>query len=257
MGSTPQDPKTLRFGAPGADDSGRSGDEIRIIHEMAMQDVEAFLQQNQIDRGAADQLRKEPPHIMLAVLDRGPLRACRDPSTVLVARIRAARNGTLGPAPLQHQQNMPPPAARIVDPNASEVDQFIAANGIDHAASAALKKEPPHIQNLVLSKGSLVGKTTNPSASLIARIRYTKEKEAGIPQPMMTPGMQPMPQQQPMMQQFNPGTAMAESQIQIAESQISGGRPSQVQIGNVDDKRLQEEALKAIQGLGGVNPNDL
>lgn len=89
--------RPLRFGVQGADDSRRSPDEIRIIGEMAREEVETFLVANPtLDSGAADQLRREPPHIQLAVVDRGPLRHCREPSGVVITRIRMAKNGTLG-----------------------------------------------------------------------------------------------------------------------------------------------------------------
>merc|ERR1719478_1043820 len=92
------DPRSLWLGAPNGDDWQRSPDEVRIINEMTSQEVETFLAANAVDMGAANQLRREPTHIALAVIERGPLRSCRDPSGVIVARIRDAKKGTLGPA---------------------------------------------------------------------------------------------------------------------------------------------------------------
>mmetsp|Transcript_60166 Transcript_60166/g.105403 ORF Transcript_60166/g.105403 Transcript_60166/m.105403 type:complete len:319 (-) Transcript_60166:87-1043(-) len=290
--TNPPDPRNLWFGAPGGDDKGRSPDEVRIIHEMAMEDVEAFLRVNHVDRGAADQLRKEPPHILLAVLEHGPLRSCRDPSGVIVARIRAARNGTLA-----HQfRPLPPPTP--VDPNASNVDQFIAANRIDHAAGMALKNEPPHIQAAVMAKGSLTY-STNPSASLMARIRVAKEPgglQQGPPKlpqavtpGLLTPAAPPIADlsaealkaaqkltekqnaQQAQLNQPPPlalednrsstPLAIGDLNAEAAKAaqklnQASTGRErsrsrdqGQADIKNVDDKRLQDEAMRAMQAL--------
>lgn len=285
------DPRNLWFGAPGGDDKGRSPDEVRIIHEMAMEDVEAFLRVNPVDGGAADQLRREPPHISLAVLEHGPLRSCRDPSGVIIARIRAARNGTLA-----HQfRPLPPPTP--VDPNASNVDQFIAANRIDHAAGMALKNEPPHIQAAIMGKGSLTY-STNPSASLMARIRVAKEPgglqgpprmqqhQAAMPPGPFLPSSPPIAdlsaeamkaaaklnekqdQQAQQSQQASPATTPPEPNapgtlLAIGDANAEAGQAAQKarersrsrdkepaqDIKNESDKRLQDEAMRAMQAL--------
>ncbi|CAK0855342.1 unnamed protein product [Prorocentrum cordatum] len=72
--------KQYWLGNPESDDRQRSADEVRIIHEMTTQEIEAFLAANPVDTGSANQLRKEPPYIAL--------QGCRDPSGVLVARMR-------------------------------------------------------------------------------------------------------------------------------------------------------------------------
>lgn len=281
IGSTPRDPRTLRFGAPGGDDSGRSRDEIRIIQEMTNQELDAFLMQNPVDIGAANQLKRESPYIILAVMERGPLRGCRDPSGVIAARIRSARSGTLDPNPRPPpQQSLPPPVLVALDPNASEIDMFLAANRIDHSAGMALKNESTPIQEAVMAKGPL-GSSTNPSASLMARIRIVKEH--GISQPFGLPGgPPPLPvgMQPPMFAIANqpdttgsapgaglengPGThptvsnSLADTLMSIQKiNQIGIGMvataappvPSGVAVPSLDDQRLQEEARKAIERM--------
>merc|ERR1740130_749277 len=94
--------------------------------------------------GAANQLRREPTHIALAVIERGPLRSCRDPSGVIVARIRDAKKGTLGPAHNQGGGAAKPaalPPIQSVDPNMSAIDQFLTINRIDTAGVITLKAE--------------------------------------------------------------------------------------------------------------------
>ena len=71
------------FASAKGDDSQRSPDEIRIIVEMLQVDLERFLSDNRIDAPAARELRSEAPHVQLAVMDRGPLLSCVNPSGVL------------------------------------------------------------------------------------------------------------------------------------------------------------------------------
>merc|ERR1712217_53367 len=161
------------------------------------------------------------------------------------ARIRSARAGTLGPNPSpQSSQSQQPmqiqatPAPLLpIDPNSSAVDQFIAANRIDHAASVALKNEPPHIQELVLAKGT-VSASTNPSASLVARIRVVKE-HMNLP-----PGMQPPMHSMSMAASLNTGLRPN------GANERSRSPPTAAPRANVDAASLKDEANKAIEKLG-------
>eukprot|EP00747_Dinoflagellata_sp_TGD_P075376 gnl/TRDRNA2_/TRDRNA2_158713_c0_seq1.p1 gnl/TRDRNA2_/TRDRNA2_158713_c0~~gnl/TRDRNA2_/TRDRNA2_158713_c0_seq1.p1 ORF type:complete len:302 (+),score=53.62 gnl/TRDRNA2_/TRDRNA2_158713_c0_seq1:120-1025(+) len=172
----------LWYGSPGAKDHLRSLDEIRIIKDMAAQEVEQFLIVNEVDPTAARELRAEPPHVALAVVDGGTLSKCRNPSGALVARIRDARRGIVhsskgkGASKGGGAFGAPRPilqVGQVLDPNASELDKFLAANGIDQAASNALRAETAEVQKNVMSMGSFAT-STNPSASLMARIRTAK-----------------------------------------------------------------------------------
>lgn len=53
------------------------------------------------------------------------------------------------------------------------VQSFIAMNNIDDAAASAFMSEAPHVQEAVMSRGSLA-ETNNPSAALLGRIRQAK-----------------------------------------------------------------------------------
>jgi len=159
---TSSDKRTLWLGGPGANDSNRSRDEIRIIREMCSEDVEAFLTANAIDPVAAKELRAEPPHVALAVVERGPLLACSNPSGALMARIRDSKRAlNQGPAPVP------------LDPNMSEGERFLATFRIDAAGVSAFMAEPPEMQKLIIEKGTLAN-SSNPSASLMARIKNLK-----------------------------------------------------------------------------------
>jgi len=58
-------------------------------------DVEDFLQTNVVDPEAAARLRALPVQLQQRVLERGDLRDTRNPSAVLIARVRDAENGVL------------------------------------------------------------------------------------------------------------------------------------------------------------------
>jgi len=75
----------------GAFASQRTADEFRIIKEMTEEEVGRFVAENRIDGPAARELLAEPLEVQLAVLDRGPLSVCVNPSAALVGRIRDAK----------------------------------------------------------------------------------------------------------------------------------------------------------------------
>jgi len=60
--------------------------------------VEAFLAQCPVEPDAADRLRALPPHLQKVVIARGPVAESRNPSAVLIARVRDAELGR-GAAP--------------------------------------------------------------------------------------------------------------------------------------------------------------
>lgn len=279
------DPRSLWLGAPTGDDSRRSPDEVRLINEMTAQEVETFLTANAVDMGAANQLRREPVHIALAVIERGPLRSCRDPSGVIVARIRDAKKGTLGPARTGTgavvKQQVPMAPVQTVDPNMSEIDKFLTMNRIDAAGVISLKSESLDVQQVVMSKGPLIN-STNPSASLVSRIRLAKEPGAmpgmpGMPlAPGLVPGQPPPPAGTPALAIMPPPPAFTDTTSDMSDEAKraieklgqsialqapappglipqpiaqENGNGQNSAISNVDDKRLQDEALRAIQGL--------
>lgn len=54
-------------------------------------EVEAFIQENELDRRAADALAGSPPEVQQYVVSRGSLRDARNPSAALLSRLRDAR----------------------------------------------------------------------------------------------------------------------------------------------------------------------
>eukprot|EP00929_Paragymnodinium_shiwhaense_P033114 TRINITY_DN18245_c0_g1_i1.p1 TRINITY_DN18245_c0_g1~~TRINITY_DN18245_c0_g1_i1.p1 ORF type:complete len:190 (-),score=52.25 TRINITY_DN18245_c0_g1_i1:202-771(-) len=58
------------------------------------EEIENFLEENEIDAGAAEELRTSPGYVQAMVLERGKLTGCRNKEGALIARIRdAKRNG--------------------------------------------------------------------------------------------------------------------------------------------------------------------
>lgn len=184
-------------------DSGRSRDEIRIIKEMLAEEIGQFIVENRIDAPAARDLKVEPVHVQFAVLDRGPLTSCVNPSGALIGRIRDAKKGVRHGAQgaphaihqsLQSSQTSPPPAgtpvlstaqpgghAGLVGPmvglanqmGGGEIEAFIAENRLDQGAAISLRAEPPDVREKVLAMGPLVN-AVNPSAALMGRLRSVR-----------------------------------------------------------------------------------
>eukprot|EP00416_Gambierdiscus_australes_P013110 CAMPEP_0171147726 /NCGR_PEP_ID=MMETSP0766_2-20121228/148210_1 /TAXON_ID=439317 /ORGANISM="Gambierdiscus australes, Strain CAWD 149" /LENGTH=744 /DNA_ID=CAMNT_0011611635 /DNA_START=106 /DNA_END=2336 /DNA_ORIENTATION=+ len=142
--------------------------------------VEDFIQQNGIDERAADALRNSQPRTQEAVLDRGDFVGVRNPSSAVLARIRAAdahlarsdgNNADRGDYGY-HDDGYGGGRSRDGRPYNIEdaVEEFIRANYLDERASEALRGCPPHVQEEVLHRGDLAG-TRNPSSALVARLK--------------------------------------------------------------------------------------
>merc|ERR1719440_1805048 len=86
-------------------------------------EVELFLQHNPVEPHAATRLRSLPTELQKIVLSRGSLFGGRDPTAVLLGRVRAATRGLTGPqmggsrmpwsgatgAAMEPQAQQPPP----------------------------------------------------------------------------------------------------------------------------------------------------
>mmetsp|Transcript_43173 Transcript_43173/g.134263 ORF Transcript_43173/g.134263 Transcript_43173/m.134263 type:complete len:446 (+) Transcript_43173:134-1471(+) len=236
----------------------RSADEARIIKEMLEEDVDGFVSGNRIDAPAARDLRNEPLEVQLAVLDRGPLSVCVNPSAALIGRIRDAKRGihegrgpSLAPAPGA------PPLAGAGQPlgeagmgqPTGEVDKFLVENRLDQGAVMSFKAESPDVQRSVMDQGPLFN-CTNPSAALMGRIRAVKMGVqshyfggAGPPGTHLGSGAPP-----PASLQDAPRPEAA-PRPEVAPPEAPGQEDGSQPLGNIEDSRLNEEALKAIQQL--------
>lgn len=253
----PTDLRHLRYGAPGCDDTKRSPDELRLIREMVSEEVDQFLALYNIDPAACREMRNEPPHLQLAIMERGTLAKAMNPSGSLVARIRETRRGIQG-GPQgggagggMNRFGGAPPGAPL-DVNGSELDRFLAMNQIDHAAINSLRNESPEVQNAVMAKGPLVN-TTNNSASLMARIRNVKNDIAARINPLLPRSQRGGPQPQGI-----PGThpgMTAQPQMLLPPPNMMPMMPQPQQPLQIQDSLLMNDAMKAIQKLTSA-PDD-
>lgn len=143
-------------------------------------EVEAFLTLNPVDQGTAARFRVLPPNLQRLVLLRGSLVGTRDPSAVLMSRVRDAiqGGGNLGVG-----MGLGPP---VQNP---EVEAFLAANPVDFQAASRLRALPSHLQRLVMMRGSMSG-VRDASSVLMSRVRDAMASSMGGAM-MMGAGQQP------------------------------------------------------------------
>lgn len=233
------------FGSVDAYGHKRSVDEVRIIREMLDEDVSRFVTESGIDGPAARELRSEAPEIQWAVMQRGPVRSAANPSAALVGRIRDAKHGitrfggVAAPAAL-------PPAIVNPDPDKplSEVDRFIMENRLDQSAASTLKAETAEVQRTVMQQGPLVN-CYNPSGALMGRIRAARNGQVAYRPAAAAVGLPPA---NPLPPQHGQGM-LALPGMQGAPALMDNGMMG----GGIGDDRLTQEAMRAIQKLGGDN----
>mmetsp|Transcript_118601 Transcript_118601/g.221636 ORF Transcript_118601/g.221636 Transcript_118601/m.221636 type:complete len:396 (+) Transcript_118601:25-1212(+) len=147
-------------------------------------DVEKFIAEGEVDESAAQALRDLSPDLQAEVLSRGGLGSSRNPSAVLIGRVRDVKKGmvSMPRAAAWSPLNFSPPAvkARKITPTSAaglegpmDVESFIAEEGVDDAAANGLRELSPEMQQAIMSRGDLKG-GRNPSAMLIGRIRDAK-----------------------------------------------------------------------------------
>lgn len=76
--------------------AGMHGMGFAAVNAPSPQEIDDFIRMNDVDDRAAADLRDSPPNIQQAVIARGELRSARNPSSVLLARIRDAKLGASG-----------------------------------------------------------------------------------------------------------------------------------------------------------------
>jgi len=119
------------------------------------QTLEDFARDNDLDDRARDALLSARPEHQKAVLARGPLTDTRQPSAVLMSRLK------------QVQKSDP-------EPRMSREEIFLRENNIDPGACDKFWAAYPEVQQRVMEQGSLAD-TKNPSAALLGRIRHASK----------------------------------------------------------------------------------
>lgn len=154
---------------------------------MGLEDeVDEFLRKANVDSRAGAALRAEDTETQRAVLDRGDMSDCRNPSASLMSRIRVAKENMMASrgrsrSPRRRNASPSPPRSSAPGPGGGssqqEIDDFIKDNKIDEMASRQLREADPATQRSVLERGSLTD-CRNASAVLLARIRDAKQVKA-------------------------------------------------------------------------------
>merc|ERR1719203_1944843 len=151
------------------------------------EDIDEFVRKSAVDDRAAASLRAEDESTQRAVLERGDMSDCRNPSASLIARIRVAKESANGasrprsrsPGRTSSQAAYHGSSDRGASdrPSQKELEDFIADNHIDEMAGKQLKEADGPTQKNVLERGSLTD-CRNPSAVCLARIRDAKASRA-------------------------------------------------------------------------------
>merc|ERR1719401_1647764 len=128
-------------------------------------EIDKFLQTNDVDERSSNDLRDCPPEVQRIVLSRGDLSTARNPSAALIARIRDARHSiAAGPRDSRSMGGSGDP----------EVESFLRSNEVDESAAASLRSCSSEVQRTVIARGDLTG-ARNPSSALLSRIRDAKQ----------------------------------------------------------------------------------
>lgn len=144
------------------------------------EEIEEFLLKACVDDKAAAALRGEDDQTKQAVLDRGEMSECRNPSASLITRIRQAKENNR-----ERNRSRSRSAGRGnsssggngLAPSTVELEDFVRDNNVDQRAAAQLMEADPMVQKNVLERGSLTD-CRNPSAVCLARIRDAKASRA-------------------------------------------------------------------------------
>lgn len=150
---------------PGSDANGSDDADAATLAE-----VEAFLVTYPVDPEAAGRLRQLPPHLQRKVLERGDLRQTRNPSAVLIVRVRDAEQGILGQASASDGigQAAPPPP---LDAHPG-VESLIATYNLDARAASLLRALSCHKQDMAAQID--LAHARQPSAYIEAQLRQAK-----------------------------------------------------------------------------------
>mmetsp|Transcript_80340 Transcript_80340/g.232108 ORF Transcript_80340/g.232108 Transcript_80340/m.232108 type:complete len:428 (-) Transcript_80340:81-1364(-) len=149
----------------------RSREKPPISSEALAAEIEAFLRaEPEVEERAATMLRSKSAEVQKLVIARGGLAGTRNPTAVLVSRIRNAEEGL---RPVLETERAP-----------EEIERFLIIERVEPHAAARLRRASRHVQQAVVSRGSLAG-TRDPTAVLMTRIRDA-EKEHPPPEAVPT-----------------------------------------------------------------------
>merc|ERR1712008_87087 len=139
--------------------------ENAIIAGHSTPEVEAFLTQNPVEPHAAARLRSLPPEMQRLVIERGSLQGARDPSAVLISRVRDATIGSV------HSMGLgipAPPRGGMVGIHHG-IEMLITRFSLDARCAQMLRMLPRDKQALAAELP--VHEARNPSAFVMAQLQ--------------------------------------------------------------------------------------
>lgn len=140
--------------------------------QSSTQETELFLAAGGVDGEAALRLRALPPHLQRVVIERGPVTGTRNPSSVVISRIREVEMGRLTPGVAAYGvASFAPMFAPNPVPN-PEVEKFITKYNLDAQAASMLRKLPLDQQRLALEMP--IQEARNPSAFVMTQLSLSR-----------------------------------------------------------------------------------
>lgn len=140
-------------------------------------EVDAFLAANPVEGHASLRLRTIPIHLQREVMSRGSLLGARDPSAVLISRIRDAMVAGERAAGLLSMTASNPFGA-VSNPG---VEALISRYSLDAQVSTLLRALPPHLQQMAADLP--VHEARNPSAFVMAQLQLPRFRQAQMGMP--------------------------------------------------------------------------
>mmetsp|Transcript_71580 Transcript_71580/g.158295 ORF Transcript_71580/g.158295 Transcript_71580/m.158295 type:complete len:179 (+) Transcript_71580:1-537(+) len=131
-------------------------------------EVEAFIQMSQVDAESAQRLRTLAPHLQRLVVDRGPVAGSRNPSSVLICRIRDAEMGRVGTPGVGTGALAASAAAAAFQPPNPQIEALISRYKIDANASNFLRQLTPAKQKQACELP--LHEARNPSAFIMTQL---------------------------------------------------------------------------------------
>eukprot|EP00930_Biecheleria_cincta_P022185 TRINITY_DN1623_c0_g1_i1.p1 TRINITY_DN1623_c0_g1~~TRINITY_DN1623_c0_g1_i1.p1 ORF type:complete len:865 (-),score=163.25 TRINITY_DN1623_c0_g1_i1:176-2740(-) len=146
-----------------------------------------------IDPSVADWFRRSPPEMQEMVMEIGPLQEARDPTAVLVSRLKKAEQGTLAPPQMKPGDWKCPKCGdlnfarnqacrKCFHSHASDsarVEDFLAQNGVEKHAATSFRDMPTELQNQIMDVGNLQD-ARDPTAVLISRMAKARRGDLNV-----------------------------------------------------------------------------
>lgn len=139
-------------------------------------ELEQFLQAGGVDGEAAVRLRALPPQLQRMVMDRGPVAGTRNPSSVVISRIKEVEALRLGALPGAALLGLGTPGAHAGAAGGGggppapspEIEALISRYSLDPQAASMLRRLSPEQQRLALKLP--IQEARNPSAFVMTQL---------------------------------------------------------------------------------------